>query len=208
MGSDATVEYVDNTISSPNEYWYAVAAENSGGDADRATDGGDATGRVPRWPHSTPLPHRYPRDCRYSVNTGDTEITPLLAFLPDNQRTMRAMDNTGYRVWRWARRPSNGINVTARSKTAWTVRISVSSTTAEYTDCGLRHRRMGHAGNHPNTGTKSRRFCAVSTGDLASVAPKLPAFGRRYTSGDTRDRLRTPEGRPGEVTKASLQASG
>ena len=68
VGSDATVEYIDNTISSPNEYWYAVAAENNGG------EGPQTAAMRAGWPQQ-------PTDFRYSV-----WITVAVAILGQPER--------------------------------------------------------------------------------------------------------------------------
>ena len=79
VGSGATVEYIDNTISSPNGYWYAVAAENNGG------EGPQTAAMRAGWPQ---------------------QPTGFDVFRLNNQSLLLFWDNpndadiTGYRVWR------------------------------------------------------------------------------------------------------------
>ena len=107
VGSDATVEYVDNTISSPNEYWYAVAAENNGG------EGPQTAAMRAGWPQ---------------------QPTGFQVFRLDNQSLLLFWDNpndagiTGYRVWRGT--SSSNINTEIENSVG-------SASTTQYTDAGL-----------------------------------------------------------------------
>ena len=107
FGDGATVEYIDNTISSPNEYWYAVAAENNGGEGPQT-----AAARA-GWPQ---------------------QPTGFQVFRLDNMSLLLFWDNpndsgiTGYRIWRGT--SSGNINTQIENSVG-------SASTTQYTDDGL-----------------------------------------------------------------------
>ena len=107
FGDGATVEYIDNTISSPNEYWYAVAAENNGG------EGPQTAAMRAGWPQ---------------------QPTGFQVFRLDNMSLLLFWDNpndsgiTGYRIWRGT--SSGNINTQIENSVG-------SASTTQYTDDGL-----------------------------------------------------------------------
>ena len=107
FGDGATVEYIDNTLSSPNEYWYAVAAENNGG------EGPQTAAMRAGWPQ---------------------QPTGFQVFRLDNMSLLLFWDNpndsgiTGYRIWRGT--SSGNINTQIESSEG-------SASTTQYTDDGL-----------------------------------------------------------------------